>query len=409
VGTGTVSFVQNHPYEEDRVIAYAAPEGDEVAVYTRGSGRLEAGEARVPLGETFRYVCNPDVGLTAHVTPRGGWADLYVVSVSTEELVVAGRDGAGDAAFDYIVYGLRLGFEELGIVQAKERDAFPPTLETIQSDYEGHPELRSFSALERHRRMRVAMGETGELDLSGARELMAALEEQRSVALARAAEEAMDPSLDAAAAGDPPPSREGRPAESGSFANAGEALPGSQEGDRRRVPVDEEGNVYGKSFRPSSTDMASLVEVSEPVEAGDVLVIDARWAGVMSLARSAEDSAVFGVVATEPGVVLGSDPVGDDPPPSGLDEGSGAPPGAGPEETSGDGIDLRVPVAVSGVVLCKVDAGYGGILPGDLLTTSPTAGHAMRADRPAAGTILGKALEPLDHGTGLIRVLVTLR
>ena len=59
--------------------------------------------------------------------------------------------------------------------------------------------------------------------------------------------------------------------------------------------VDEEGNVYGKSFRPSSTDMASLVEVSEAVEAGDVLVIDAHGAGAMSLARQSEDSAVFGV------------------------------------------------------------------------------------------------------------------
>ena len=69
----------------------------------------------------------------------------------------------------------------------------------------------------------------------------------------------------------------------------------------------------------------------------------------------------------------------------------------------------RVPVSLSGVAQCKVDAGYGSILPGDLLTTSPTAGHAMRADEPAPGTILGKALEPLDAGTGLIRVLVMLR
>ena len=66
-------------------------------------------------------------------------------------------------------------------------------------------------------------------------------------------------------------------------------------------------------------------------------------------------------------------------------------------------------MAVSGVALCKVDAGYGSIRAGDLLTTSPTRGHAMRAADPVPGTLLGKALEPLDVGTGTIRVLVMLR
>ena len=33
----------------------------------------------------------------------------------------------------------------------------------------------------------------------------------------------------------------------------------------------------------------------------------------------------------------------------------------------------------------------------------------MRADDPVPGTIVAKALEPLEAGTGLIRVLVMLR
>ena len=66
-------------------------------------------------------------------------------------------------------------------------------------------------------------------------------------------------------------------------------------------------------------------------------------------------------------------------------------------------------MALTGTVDVKVDAGYGAIAVGDLLTTSPTAGHAMRADDPIPGTILGKALEPLDSGTGTVRVLVMLR
>ena len=39
---GAVSFVQNRPHEKDQVIVYAAPEGDEVATYTRGTGNLES-------------------------------------------------------------------------------------------------------------------------------------------------------------------------------------------------------------------------------------------------------------------------------------------------------------------------------------------------------------------------------
>ena len=70
---------------------------------------------------------------------------------------------------------------------------------------------------------------------------------------------------------------------------------------------------------------------------------------------------------------------------------------------------VEVPVALSGIALCKVDAGYGAVLPGDLLTTSPTPGHAMRTDNALPGTVIGKAIEPLDAGVGLIKVLVMLR
>lgn len=71
----------------------------------------------------------------------------------------------------------------------------------------------------------------------------------------------------------------------------------------------------------------------------------------------------------------------------------------------------RVPVALTGRVYCKVDAGHGPITLGDLLTTSITEGHAMRVEDPAAaaGAIMGKALAPLKDGRGLIPVLLTLQ
>lgn len=71
--------------------------------------------------------------------------------------------------------------------------------------------------------------------------------------------------------------------------------------------------------------------------------------------------------------------------------------------------ERRVPVAMVGRVYCQVDARFGGIAIGDLLTTSTTVGHAMRVDDRAAaiGAIIGKALAPLPSGTGLVPVLLT--
>jgi hypothetical protein len=69
----------------------------------------------------------------------------------------------------------------------------------------------------------------------------------------------------------------------------------------------------------------------------------------------------------------------------------------------------EVPLAVVGIVPCKVTAENGAISPGDLLVTSSTPGHAMRDDDPTVGTVIGKALGSLGVGEGVIDVLVTLQ
>jgi hypothetical protein len=73
--------------------------------------------------------------------------------------------------------------------------------------------------------------------------------------------------------------------------------------------------------------------------------------------------------------------------------------------------DKRAPVALMGKVYCKVDAQYGPVEVGDLLTTSPTSGHAMKASDPARafGAVIGKALQPLRRGQALLPILVTLQ
>jgi hypothetical protein len=76
-----------------------------------------------------------------------------------------------------------------------------------------------------------------------------------------------------------------------------------------------------------------------------------------------------------------------------------------------DDASSRQAVALLGRVFCKVDAAYGAIEVGDLLTTSPSPGCAMKATDAvrAFGAVLGKALRPLDRGAGLIPILVALQ
>ena len=122
-------------------------------------------------------------------------------------------------------------------------------------------------------------------------------------------------------------------------------------------------------------------------EPGDVLVVTARAAGAVEKSREPYDVRVVGVYSTRPGVL-------------------------GAEKNGATRIDPgEVPVAIVGIVPTKVSAMNGPIRVGDLLTTSSTPGHAMRCANRAkcVGAIVGKALEPLAGGKGIIKVLVMLR
>jgi len=121
------------------------------------------------------------------------------------------------------------------------------------------------------------------------------------------------------------------------------------------------------------------------VTPGTVLVIDPQNPGLLRSCDRPYDNKVAGIVAGAGG------------------QGSGV--RLGPERFDHD-------VALAGRVYCNVDATYGEVHPGDLLTTSPTQGHAMvvRDHDRAPGAILGKAMEGLSDGQkGQILVLVTLQ
>jgi hypothetical protein len=148
-----------------------------------------------------------------------------------------------------------------------------------------------------------------------------------------------------------------------------------------KVIITSDGDI-----RLVGADCAEFFETSDPsaVEPGTVLVIGDG--GSLRPCDAEYDKRVAGVVSgghgLRPGII--------------LDHGS---------ERAG------APVALTGKAYCKVDAEPSSVDVGDLLTTSSTAGHAMKAsdDTKYVGAVLGKALAPLGEGRDMIPVLVALQ
>lgn len=130
-----------------------------------------------------------------------------------------------------------------------------------------------------------------------------------------------------------------------------------------------------------------LVDAAQSCEPGAVMV--AAGDGALTACTRAYDRGAVGVVSgagtLRPAVTLGEE----------LRDASGG----------------SAVVALVGTVHCRVDADRGAISPGDLLTTSETPGHAMKADDDARsrGAVIGKALSSLAHGRGLVMMLVALQ
>ncbi len=330
------------------------------------------------LGPTFRWVTDPDLGLTAYVTPREPGCTLYVPEVSTETLVVRSTEGS-DCAFDYIVWGLRIGFEDSTIVQPKEQEAFIPSMKDHRRMVAEDPELARYTARSRFLEQRKAMGIGEAPGMSRARALVAAIHE-------------FDPAVDRLP--EPPEfaEHEHTTAEGdGLTLSAPETTPVRREAGTEVAAVPRTMAAGGgpgqdltaHSFRSELGRVATWVAVASPVEPGDVLAVDPEHPGFLKRAASSGDPTVVGVVVDTAGVTLG-------------------------EGEAGEG-QARALLATSAIVPCHVDAGYGAIVPGDLLVASPTPGYAMRASDPMPGSVVAKALEPAAEGKRTIRVLVMLR
>jgi hypothetical protein len=138
-----------------------------------------------------------------------------------------------------------------------------------------------------------------------------------------------------------------------------------------------------------NADLAEQFEIAGAVEAVPGTVMALASDGTLRPAAKAYDTCVVGVIAGggryRPGIV--------------MDHRHAMPGGR------------RMPVAMVGKVGCRADARYGAIRVGDLLTSSPTEGCAMRAADPARafGAVIGKALTPLADGVGMVEIVISLQ
>jgi hypothetical protein len=120
-------------------------------------------------------------------------------------------------------------------------------------------------------------------------------------------------------------------------------------------------------------DLAEFYEGDQEYEPGTVLVFGGDKE--VTTTTQMNDTRSAGVVTTNPAYVMNSEQTG-----------------------------IKVCLALAGRVPVKV---IGRVKKGDMLTTSATAGYAVRATDPKLGSIIGKSLEDKDYGeAGVIQVAV---
>src|SRR3989344_1528222 len=130
-------------------------------------------------------------------------------------------------------------------------------------------------------------------------------------------------------------------------------------------------------FDPSAgADIAEEVPAfdTDNIEAGDVLSIVRGLDVMVALTEKAYDETLYGVVTTNPGMILGS------------------------------GASSTVRAALAGRVPVKVNLEGGPIQAGDWLTSSSKKGEAMKATR--SGMVLGRGLQSFDGGGAENKILM---
>jgi hypothetical protein len=206
---------------------------------------------------------------------------------------------------------------------------------------------------------------------------------------------------------------------------------GANPGDYEIMSIDQSRNVYiyGRLIAPQKQGYVIdqfVNKLDETLEQGDVVVIGENQSSLcygpnnipipeIDIAQRAYDTRVCGIVDEVHAFLQAEQAT--------KTAGESDRPGAvqvrdfAPEELEkldrvkvGPG-QLGGMVTLGAFAHCKVDADIAPVVIGDLLTTSPTKGHAQKVLDPgkAVGAILGKALGSLEKGKGKIPVLVMMQ
>ncbi|HYH08216.1 MAG TPA: hypothetical protein VEK11_14265 [Thermoanaerobaculia bacterium] len=147
------------------------------------------------------------------------------------------------------------------------------------------------------------------------------------------------------------------------------------------------GTVTGTNIKAHYQDLAEWVPATTDLAPGTVVILNRGRHNEVMASTTSYDTTVAGVVSAQPGISLGVE-------------------GSGKEQ-----------IATTGRVRVRVDARVHAIRVGDLLVTSDLPGTAMRSEPMdingrafhQPGTIIGKALEPLEGAIGEILVLLSMQ
>ncbi len=139
------------------------------------------------------------------------------------------------------------------------------------------------------------------------------------------------------------------------------------------------------------SDLAEMFEVNNhesEIQPGLLVSLDENSPGELKVTDRAYDTKIAGIISgangVKPGILMGQ------------------------KGSSAFGDDL---VTLSGRTYVKANSLGGAIKVGDFLTSSPVKGEAMRVKsaRKARGSIIGKAMTPLEEGSDFVLVLVNLQ
>ena len=147
------------------------------------------------------------------------------------------------------------------------------------------------------------------------------------------------------------------------------------------------GGCATKDGTISCVDLAELIPSSEPVSAGDLVMLNPQKSVTVMKAVNTNNNLLFGVVTTEPAIVIEGSSVG---------------------IINGSGFKLqsmKPGIALAGRVPVKVNSENGVISEGDMITSSSMPGVGAKAVKE--GRVVGMALEPLvGMGTALYQKII---